>query len=748
MATLEQLVEAVYKREGAIDGETLLVANHVQQMKEFGRRKGVEFYPQQDDDKNTRFKFISSLCKQNKLDLYLDRFWDVLLCKGQMLFYLRPTKNTYRIYWYPKESFKAFYDGDGELVEVTIVYSYKVRAPMSGMAETEKWLKLKITKSDIWRTESDQALSLESELEILGVHTEKTENTLGFIPCVVVNNYVLEPGQDGIDEFSWLKTQIESLDEMERGVKDNLGFFSNPILVATRSPGELTEAGFNGASVQRPTISSQSGFYSPTMASTRKSDPTMRTVAGQGIRLRKVIGNVRPEERFGFVAADAVSGDHNTHIDRVREQIRIALGGVDEIGIHSGATAFEIKSLFGRAAATADRKAMSLYSYGICKILEFALIAEEKLFKESLAQILEGGYAKSIGLKLQKDVPVIEQLTNEIIQGLADSGYLPTGTIGLIPNGDTTVIWRHTGPVFEDSTQDRLNKSIMVRNLQELGVASPEALQVLFPEMTDTERMQMLTGIPFRMGGNIISLINQVLGLVQELNQMPDPYNNSIPLGNRIDITPVLQKCVQSLVQELSYGKQYDESDANLQPKQLPAPAARAALPGTRDSSNATESTIPTGASYPGALGQSAAYPYQPGFGDSASVYWGSPNPIEYATTYAPSYSERSQYPTNTGLEGSIQQGAGTSQYSGVQPEWSSPLPTAGGTLNSSSATSQPGSRTTTVQPLQPTTPITTASIPADLSVQPGLLQQLFPTFSSLLPTKSKSGKSKPRGKG
>ena len=47
---------------------------------------------------------------------------------------------------------------------------------------------------------------------------------------------------------------------------------------------------------------------------------------------------------------------------------------------------------------------------------------------------------------------------------------------------NTKVSWRWEGEVFEDSTDDILNNSIVVRNLQELGVDSIEALKYLFQE--------------------------------------------------------------------------------------------------------------------------------------------------------------------------------------------------------------------------------------------------------------------------
>ena len=73
---------------------------------------------------------------------------------------------------------------------------------------------------------------------------------------------------------------------------------------------------------------------------------------------------------------------------------------------------------------------------------------------------------------------------------------VPRGVIGLPEDGDRTVTYRYQGDVYEDTAYDVNQKSIVVRNLQELGVDSIEALKFLFPEKTDSERAEMLKGFP------------------------------------------------------------------------------------------------------------------------------------------------------------------------------------------------------------------------------------------------------------
>ena len=86
----------------------------------------------------------------------------------------------------------------------------------------------------------------------------------------------------------------------------------------------------------------------------------------------------------------------------------------------------------------------------------------------------------------------------EAIRVSLDTGEMPPGVTGLVPDGSTRVNWRWTGEVFEESSDDILQNSIVVRNLQEAGVGSIEALKYLFPNKTDEERASMLSGYPIQ----------------------------------------------------------------------------------------------------------------------------------------------------------------------------------------------------------------------------------------------------------
>ena len=126
---------------------------------------------------------------------------------------------------------------------------------------------------------------------------------------------------------------------------------------------------------------------------------------------------------------------------------------------------------------------------------------------------------------------------------------MPPGVTGLVPDGSTKVAWRWEGEVFEESTDDILNNSIVVRNLQELGVDSIEALKYLFPGKTDEERAAMLSGYPFRMVQQTQQSINSFISLLGSLYQLPHPQTPELPLASdpNLDLTGFLYRSLEFL---------------------------------------------------------------------------------------------------------------------------------------------------------------------------------------------------------
>jgi len=163
------------------------------------------------------------------------------------------------------------------------------------------------------------------------------------------------------------------------------------------------------------------------------------------------------------------------------------------------------------------------------------------------------------------------QKREEAIRATLDTGEMPPGVTGLIPDGSTKVAWRWEGEVFEESKDDILNSSIVVRNLQELGVDSVEALKYLFPGKTDEERAAMLSGYPFRMVQQTQQSINQFISLLGSLYQLPHPQTPELPLASdpNLDMTGFLYRSLEFLRKELSYSGSYKPTDSSTEPASL-----------------------------------------------------------------------------------------------------------------------------------------------------------------------------------
>ncbi len=588
---LKEIIDAYIERDGGANVDTGIVASHIAQMKLFGVRQGVEFFPSQDNFGAQRKDFIDKVVKYNKLDTRLDSIWDYFLCDGKGIFYIRPTENNYRLYYFRSHEYRSYYNVDGELEEVVIIYSYKVKKPNSGFQDIgtynltgdpnqtpgqKRYIRLSIKDSTIEETHSDGEMSFDNVNIQMPGRTEKFPNTLRFIPCVEIFNNPKGFSMEGSGEFDALANHIVIHDNLVHNMRKNLQFFGNPTLLSSRPKTDLMESGGDGAA-QRPSIAANSGFTSPAnlSRSTFKQDPVSRGVDGQ-IRVPRVIANLEPNDRVGYIVPDAISGDQNAFVRQVREEIRTALGGVDELSISAGVTATEYKSLFGRVSATSKKKANAIYTHGLCRCLELIIYQEEQLFKNTLAA----------AAKFEKPIPPSENATpeelamynealaafdarmKELMMACVKAQMIPPGVKGLIPDGDITMLWRWLGPVYEDSTQDILNNSIVVRNLQELGVDSIEALKYLFPSKTEEERAEMLSGFPFRMVNELQGAYSQFSRLVGGMMQTPHPQAPDLPMAAdpRLDLTPYLYRTLEALQKEMSYAGRYRPIDPTDEP--------------------------------------------------------------------------------------------------------------------------------------------------------------------------------------
>ena len=90
-ARLKEIIDAYIERDGSAGVDTGIVASHIAQMKLFGIRQGVEFFPSQDNFGNQRKDFIDRVAKYNKLDTRVDSIWDYFRLDVKGMFYIRPT---------------------------------------------------------------------------------------------------------------------------------------------------------------------------------------------------------------------------------------------------------------------------------------------------------------------------------------------------------------------------------------------------------------------------------------------------------------------------------------------------------------------------------------------------------------------------------------------------------------------------------------------------------------------------------
>ena len=602
-----QILSAAKERRGDLSVDTMIVSSHLAQMRMFMLRRGIEFYADQ-DSYGYRKEFLQKVCEQNMLDMKLDSIVDYFLCDGQGLFYFRPSGDEYQLLYFPKENYRAYRDQEGNINNVVLTYSFNVQdsnqnfeayTQQDPRGGKKKYIRLKVFKDRIEQTVSDEKISFDNQMQQMSNLAGKTEtftNSLGFIPAVEVFNYMDCTGEaTGNGEFEWLSNQIMYHDELVKNVRKNLKFFGNPTLISSRPKHDIIESG--NESEFRPTISSQAGFSAIGRSSTRVSEPFggASPIDGQ-IKVPRVIANLEPTDRISYLTPDSVSGDQNMYIKQYRSEIRLALGGVDDIDFGTASTAFEIKTLYGRVASTAEKKARALFTYGLCRLFSLMIQHEERMFNESFAAAnglvkpeipLQEDfqnpeeYAQANEIYL-KEFQKFEQTRNQLLSATLETGEMPPGVTGLIPDGSTKVDWRWMGEVFEESSDEILQNSIVVRNLQEAGVGSIEALKYLFPNKTEEERSAMMSGFPFRIVKETQSSINSFIGLLGNLYQLPHPQTPDKPLASdpNLDITGFLYRSLDYLRKELSYSGKYKPSSSDTSTSKLSAADERRAAAG------------------------------------------------------------------------------------------------------------------------------------------------------------------------
>ena len=575
----EEILEAARTQGRQNQAATMVVLSHLQQMTLLMIKKGLSFYCDQDTFKS-RTRFLHDVIELNRLDIRFPAIIRNFLIDGCGLFYFRPDqKLKYQIYFFNKNQYRVYHDVNGQIEEVVIIYDYKVKNATLGLpsdvyGQNKRYVRLSITADTIQETESDSELSFEVEPGAGISGTKSRPNSLGFVPAVECLNKPNASGTDGEGDFDPFMEQIVLHNDMITNIAKNIEFFGNPTLISSRPRSDLVEAGDAGSTF-RPTISSQSGFAGRDTPSTRVSEPFGSSMGG-GLRVPRIIANVEPSDRVGYMTPDPISGDMNRYALLLREEIRTALGGVDEISISAGATATEIKGLMGRAQATALRKNKSFLTYGFCRLLEMMIYHQEMIFRESF--IAASGLkepkppqeqTEESVEKYQKAMRRFDMKLDEEIKKALEKNKVPRGVVGLPEDGDRSVSYRFMGDVYEDTAFDLQQKSIVVRNMQEVGVNSVEAIKYLFPDKTEAERAEMLKGFPFRMVGQTQSAMQQFLVLLNQLLQSPHPLAPDQPLAAdpRLNITPLLYRTFDHLAEELTYSGSYEPADPSFDPE-------------------------------------------------------------------------------------------------------------------------------------------------------------------------------------
>lgn len=574
------MIKAAVDRDGKYGSPSSILAVDLQQKCEFSVRGGnLEFYPAQDDDRDTRKKYLAKLFKDNRLSQRLNYCMALYLTCGEVLWLVLPDRDnpgSYLIDYFhggatdPDPEYRVFYEAGGRSI-ATCIISYPYKTSGDNGFETERWVKLKLTKEAIEQSD----LAYKPNLRQSGIDPTVSDGTnkvttypnpfAPTIPVVICPNNPKRTGQEGTSDYHWLRESLEGHEGMVAQIAENLGYFGNPTLVTTRSPSEVTEAISNSSAP--PTFASQNGYkdgfgdgYS---SSTRVADPRSRSKNGKR-RIGKIIGGVAEGERFGYIVPDPVTGDLNLFQRQERELIHYALGGLDPLGISSGATAFEIKTLYGRVENTADGKADGLYTHGLALVFEQILYFEERVFKSDLFDMMiQAGGGKKYGLESVDQIS--DELAQQAYQGYMEGVFkLPRMPQGLVPMGDRTVYWRYSRPVFKNSTREMLDLSIASRNAREDGLSQEYCLRQQHPDMTDKEISDVMSGFSPRVVESASGAIGTLVQLYQQFMAIPDPEDPKMPWGYRLGIPQMLEQALLTLNKELQYGQPvYDPAQSN-----------------------------------------------------------------------------------------------------------------------------------------------------------------------------------------
>lgn len=638
---LESLIKSTLDKNAASGGESSIVAMHCQQMREYGIRGGnIEFFPLQDSESGDkppvrlrdRKKFISDIWHHNQLANSLNHIMDTFVCRGEILWFFLPdpeTPNNYYIDFFHgglndlDPEFKVYYSSGGrEIEKAIIVYSYEIE--QQGMTPQKRWVRLVVTSETIEMRESHTKPNLEFRIQnselfnnpfptnaltpsgtvyppsLQTLNSEfSTLNSFSYpnpfkpyIPVVLSKNNSRRSGQQGAGDFAPVAGAIEAHELMLRKIRKNLELFAGPSLVTTRSAKEVLETATKEVVATWASQNRYVDMYgSNTSGSTHPADAPNGTAATPGgfipldakhnRSIASIIGNVQDRERFGYIQPNPITGDMNQYANQYRENIHWTLGGLDPLGLRSGATFGEIRSLFGRIQNTAEQKANGLLTYGLQKVFEICLAHQEILFKEWLFKELTTGTNAELFPTLTSPEQLDDSTAVEIYQIGTQPPQQPeeeenkkrgrpkketplqpplitfsTSPQGMIPGGDRSVSWRYTREVYQLTTQERLQLSIAARNEREDGLSQEWVLRRQYPDLTDEEIQNAMSGFSPRVVNNATGAVISLIQMYQQMLQLaqvglqPDLFGQiTLKLGDMIG------EAMLTLDKELSYGR-------------------------------------------------------------------------------------------------------------------------------------------------------------------------------------------------
>jgi hypothetical protein len=599
MSVIDNLIDAQLSRNGSTNAKGTIIPLHCAQMREYGSRGGrIQFDCPQDDEINSRGNAIADWYDSNDLGSKMDYIFDVFVCRGEILWLTLPLEdNKYWIEFFQggtshkHPQFKLYYKRGGREIEAaTIRYSYEKDdseigsvngyglpspgfAHVDGEQKTLGWVKLIITADTI------VAIDCNSEPDLRREYRGYENNNVvvsanPFAPILPVSLAVNNPqqtGKQGTGDFHVFAHLIEQHEARLGWVDTNLSTFGNPTLVTTRSPQEVAEV---TTDITTNTWAANQGFKDNVGDGLGvPSDKSLTGRSASNKRVKKIVGNVQPDERFGYIQVDPISADLTNYIRNDRELIHWCLGGVDPIGISTSATFGEIKTLFGRVQNTADKKANSLFK-ALGKLFSIMVANEEQKFKANLIVAIANS-------KLASQIPNLESLSDESAQqiyqlwrtGQLDKYQIRFDTkIGLPPMGDRRVVWRHTREVYKPSTRDLLDLSIVGRNLREDGLNQEFTMGRLYPELSPKEIQAATSGFSPRVIENQMKGIISLLQFYQQAMAISGTQDPNIPLGLELGINELIASAIESLRKELNYGKpNYTAADASTTPANLSA---------------------------------------------------------------------------------------------------------------------------------------------------------------------------------